>query len=207
MFPRRVNVSIPRPDLSAREAVQLVESEIVGLGTAWVPVWIAAAGGVGFNGRLFSSHAAWQFLFVNAKDPDVISMMIFGTGRLSIAKSQSGVPALPAIDLSGNWLDSTTACELAGMDDVSLEYEFDSSQHMKLYVANGIGMFWEIRRTSLGKPTDSRIQFSQVLDAYSGMVVGGTLARSIDGEFVVFRRRMQGFGNLWQDVRVEGRIN
>jgi len=210
-LPPARKIELPRPDLSAREALELITPFVCSFGTAWRVAGLFGGGRLKQDGRLEPGVGVWQFTYMNPEDRsgDAVGVWLFFNGNLSF-HGQSATGQVPSgrrgiEPLEGNWLDSSEIAEIVDGEPRPDGIKEDYSLSMSLRPIDGAPLMWEVTRLSVGHPHASgMVRHVLVVDAATGEVVFETLERREHGKAIHARQRRRWEGTEWENIPANG---
>jgi hypothetical protein len=105
-------VRLQRPDLSAREAVDVMRPVLLDLQLNWPACDLAIAGSADRTGRTYV-HTAWQLTIKREEGAgEYIQARLFGNGRLTIQGIDGPIRPLATFQTHQDWIDSTAVAQL-----------------------------------------------------------------------------------------------
>jgi hypothetical protein len=207
-LPSRRTIELPRADLSAREAFDLVTPLVRGLNAAWRLQSVFGGGRLQRSGRLEPGFGVWQLRYLGADDPngDTLIVSLYFNGNLSF----EGLPAFGPTTcdrgelqlLEDNWRDSSEIADIVSAEPCPDGIEEDHSISMSLRPIDGARLVWEVRRTSVSRSSVLTMA-SHVLavDAVTGAVLVESFDLRENGKVLEARRRE---GGDWQSLSTGG---
>jgi hypothetical protein len=210
-LPSRRTIELPRPDLSAREALDLVTPLVRGLSTAWRLQSVFGGGRLQRSGRLEPGFGLWQLRYTGPDDPDgdTLSVSLYFNGNLTFEGQPTFGPTTSDRGelqfLEVNWRDSSEIADIVAAEPVPDGIEDDHSISMSLRPIVGAPLVWEVRRTSVSRssvPTMASHVFA--VDAVSGAVLVETFDLRENGKVVEARQRRRFEGGDWQSLSTSG---
>jgi hypothetical protein len=210
-LPPARKIALPRPDLSAREALELITPFVGSFGTAWRLVDVFGGGRLKQSGRLEPGVGVWQFTYIDPsnRNGDAVRIWLFFNGNLSFHGQSSlgpvtfGRSGLQPIE--SNWLDSSEIAEIVDGEPRPDGINEDCSLSMSLRPIDGAPLMWEITRLSVGHPQGSgTVRHVLVVDAATGGVVFETLERREHGKITQARQRRRWERAEWEDIPANG---
>jgi hypothetical protein len=210
-LPPARKITLPRPDLSAREALELIAPFVSRFGTAWRLVGLFGGGRLSQSGRLEPGVGVWQFTYMDPNDrsDDAVEVWLFFNGNLSF-HGQSAIGPVTSVrrgiqPLEDNWLDSSEIAEIIYGEPLPHGFNKDYSLSMSLRPIDGAPLMWKVTRLSVGHPHASgMVRHVLVVDAATGGVVFETLERREHGKIIQARQRRRWEGAEWEDVPANG---
>ena len=154
-LPPRRKLELPRPDLSAREALGIVRPFAQNLeGEGWCMASLESYGGVDRDGR--AGNFAWRFAYAKLGTFAVIHTALSHSGNLSFS---AGIPpayllgALSArLALPDDWLDSTQIADIIASEPLAEGLDDKYSLTMRLWPQEGAPFHWKVTRTGVHHP-------------------------------------------------------
>jgi hypothetical protein len=210
-LPPARKITLLRPDLSAREALELITPFVGSFSTAWRLVGVFGGGRLKQSGRLEPGVGVWQFTYMdpNNRNDDVIGVWLFFNGNLSF-HGQSAIGPVTSVrsgphPLVGSWLDSSDIAEIIDGEPRPDGIDEDYSLSMALRPVDCAPLVWEATRLSVGHPQGSgTVRHVLVVDAATGGVVFETLERREHGKIIQARQRRRWEGGAWEDIPADG---
>jgi hypothetical protein len=199
-LPPNRRLTLPRADLSAREALAIVEPFAAGFKSPWHLASLSGGGGIQDDGRNNPRFGMWCFTYRDVAAGKAIDIRLYGMGSLSfqgdIMPSFTESNVAGAAPLSNDWLDSTEIALIASRQEVPREVgELAPGSFMRLAPQKGMPLCWEITREALHRDSDFR-SWKLAIEATSGQVVFERLSRAFGAWIVPVRQR---FGrDEWQ---------
>ena len=201
-LPPSRRVTLPRPDLSAREALVIVEPFAARFKSPWHLAGLSGDGVIRDDGRNDPRSGRWRFTYRYADTGKVIHIGLYGMGSLSFEGyfmpffTLSDLPI--AVPLSHDWLDSTEVAPIVGRQEAPEGLgEVAASLFMRLVPRNGVPLCWEINRQALHRDSQF-LSWTVALDATCGEVVLEQLGKPFGSSIVTVRQRL-GSGE-WEDL-------
>jgi hypothetical protein len=170
-------LSLPRPDLSAREAVTLIRPHAKDAEPDWRGCMINSEACADRDGRLTLGMGSWLVGYRSASG-SIIRATLGTTGHLFTQKSASLVEPPPLFALDSEWLDSTVVAEIVGREPLVEGMQENYNLHLNLQSVADIGLFWQITRGFFNQTAKHSISHSFGVDARSGDVTLEWLERS-----------------------------
>jgi hypothetical protein len=174
--PGRIPLKLSRPDISAREAVEIIRAHSADLIRNRSAFYIASAGAADISGRLAIGAGAWQIGLQNSSAGNATVLSLADSGVLSIRNHATSGGAPPCFVVDGAWIDSTLAVDAIAMEPLPQHMEEGYSILMKLRQVDDVGVFWEIRRSYANPPTGLSITQTFAVHA-----TGATLSAKYSG--------------------------
>ena len=171
-------LSLPRPDLSAREAVTLIRPHAKDAESDWRGCTIASQASAEKDGRLTLNLGSWLVAYRSAPSGSIITATVGTTGRLFTQMSASLIEPPPLFSLDSEWLDSTVVAEIVSREPLVEGMQDDYSLHFKLQAVGDADLLWEIRRDFFNQMAKHSISHSFGVDAHRGNVMLESLERS-----------------------------
>lgn len=204
-LPPSRKIPLPRPDLSAREALDLARPFTSKFGPRWFLASLFGGGRVKPDGRLEPGVGVWQFTFTKNNGADFIHASLYFNGNLAFRGDT--VPnylatQLPeATELPASWLDSTDVAQvvagepfLAGLND---EYSLSMSLRPMAHTA----LWWEVTRTFVTRSDVLRMaRHNFAIDATTGEILAESFERRERGRVVEARERLRWEGGDWKSI-------
>src|SRR4051812_30421598 len=100
-----IKVDLPRPDLSAREGVELIHANAVDSGPDWQGCMVSSEVAADKNGRLVPEVGAWLVMYRAASGANMIRATLYSGGNLVLRKSTALVEPPPLFLLDTQWID------------------------------------------------------------------------------------------------------
>ena len=198
---------LPRPDLSAREAFDIVEPFVSKLQPEWHLAEIFGNGRVKSDGRLDPSVGAWQFTYRKNTGVDFIYASLYFSGNLGFhgqtAPGYIATSLPPALALPNDWLDSSDIAKIVGREPIPAGLSPNYSLVMRLRPEAEIPLIWDVTRHFV--MADRRHDASDHLlavDAKSGDIVFETFERKEGGKLVEARQRLRWQGGDWEEIQI-----
>jgi len=186
---RRQRLDLERPDLSAREAVQLISPSVAQWPWEMTLVGLASAGAVQPNGRLHVGVGGWQFWFWCPTEVVGLSYLLFFNGNLSFDYPLNRRGAPPGAEITEPWLDSVDVARVVAGEPAPEGHEVPLN-HLVL-TPHPRTQYWEAWRTDYSVETGTEYKHKLLVDARTGCILFETFERSEKGRRV----------NSWQRVR------
>src|ERR1700743_3419823 len=82
-----IKLDVPRPDLSAREAVELIHANAIDSGPEWLGCMVSSEAAANKHGRLVPGLGAWLVMYRAASSADMIRATLYAEGNLVFRKS------------------------------------------------------------------------------------------------------------------------
>jgi hypothetical protein len=198
-LPPSRHISLPRPDLSAREVLSLVEPIMTRFGPPWYLAWLGTYGRIQADGR-----GDWRFSYRHGDrgDPIHVSLIARGEiGRLSL-RSQAA-PAFArgdmqrTVPLSDDWLDSTDVAAIVARQPVPDEIGKAYPGAMQLASQHDVPFHWVVIQHPVDRAREF-VSWKLVIEAVTGQLVLQTLARLFGNTVIDTRTRAR--DGSWTDV-------
>jgi hypothetical protein len=192
----KVKVDLPRTDLSAREAVNLIRPLATGAESPWRGNRIRVDGAADAAGRLLASVGSWVVSYKSGVGPGFVRASVGVWGMLNLrAHNELVVPEL-LFFLDADWLDSTAIAAIIAQEPLAEGMAENYSCGFQLENAPEVGLIWEVKRMFRDPSTGIALHHSFGVEANSGVIaVEGVVRFSADGTAERRRRdRIQGGG-------------
>ncbi len=206
-LPPRRTIAVPRPDLSAREALQLLTPFMRGLGPAWTLASLFGGGNLTSGGRLAPGVGLWQFSYVDTRRPlaDSLSAWLYFNGSLSFHAQGPG-PSTPENLrlLEADWLDSADVAERLRAEPSPEGFGAESGLTMMLQPVEGSRLYWQATRTSIAR--DEQFLISRhvlIADAMNAEVLFETFEQTRQGRTILARQRRRWEGGDWENIAID----
>jgi len=208
-LPPMRKLALPRPDLSVREAFELITPFVRRFGSAWHLVRLFG-GNLKQAGRLELRNGNWQFTYAdpNGSSGDTVVVSLVFNGNLAF-HAQSAVGAMASgrhatQSVGPDWLDSTDIAEIVLGEPRPEGIDEDYSLSMSLRPLEGAPLMWEVTRLSMGHPPGARpVRHVLAVDAATGAVVFET-HEVREGRSIRTRLRRRWEGAEWEDMPASG---
>jgi len=194
-------LQLPRPDLSAKEALAIVRPFMVRYERLW-PLCEIFCGNVTPAGRL-SSHVAWTFTYRHRDGVNYLRTSLYSNGNLAF----DGVTALmslrAAIPISGDWMDSTDVVGLVSQNWMQQEIHSPATWSLTLTHQPDLPTLWEIAHRAAPHVERERHTYSKTewaVNATYGDVLFERFEVMENGRLVKSRRRVRDEGGSWTEV-------
>jgi hypothetical protein len=197
--PTRIPLKLSRPDLSAREAVDVIRAHSADLIRSRHAFYIASAGAADIRGRLAIGVGAWQIGLRNSSIGDRTLLSLSHSGVLNIRKHSTSGDAPPSFAVDSTWIDSTLAINSIAMEPLPHHMGDRYSIFMCLKQVDDIGVFWEIRRSYADPPVGLYTTQTFAVHATSGDIVAERIRQRIKGTLVESRCRQSRGADDWID--------
>jgi hypothetical protein len=198
-LPARISLKLPRPDLSAREAVEVIHAHSADLIRSRHAFYVSSAGAADVRGRLATGVGAWQIGLRNSSTDSGTLLSLTHGGVLSIQNhSMSGV-APPSFSVDSAWIDSTRAIRIIEREPLPDRMGDRYSIFMSLKRVDDLGLFWEVRRSYADPPTGLYITHSFAVHAASNDIIVERIRQEIGGRLVESRHRRGRGADDWMD--------
>jgi hypothetical protein len=204
------NLTLPRPDLSAREALTLIEPFMQKFQSDWFLARIFGGGALKKDGRLEPRNGVWDFAYANSSSGEVVRAALYPNGRLGFQAYMAredflSVPEQDALPV--NWLDSTDAAEIVRPEAFPRAGDFDYGLWMSLRPIEDGPPIWEVGRTAIdGPPGGPLLMHKLVLHAQAGEILYETFEVNDKGRVTHSRVRNRWEGSEWQDNSSSGTV-
>ena len=192
-------IALPRPDLSAREALQLIKPFTARFGAPWHLASLGSYGHIQVDGR-----GDWRPSYRYAASGDVIHVPLIakdGMGRLSFQAEVMPTSAMngahEAIPLPDEWLDSTDVAAIVGRQVVPEGLGHASLGLMSLAPQEDFPLVWTVFQSAADRGSEFA-SWILAIDAITGQLVVETLGRLYGAMVVPARQRLN--GGTWTDV-------
>jgi hypothetical protein len=201
-LPPNRRLTLPRSDLSAREALVVVEPFAARFRSPWHLASLFGGGVIQDDGRNDPRSGVWRFTYRYADTGKVVHIHLYGMGSLSFeAYSMPSFTLsnlLTSVPLPHDWLDSTEVAPIAvrretpeGLGEVA------PGLSMGLTPRAGMALCWEINRQALRRDSEVR-SWTLAIDASDGQVVFEQLGKVFGSSIVPARQRFR--SGEWQDL-------
>ena len=185
-LPDRQVIPVPRPDLSAREAYDLVKPFAVQLSTAeWFLALAVSLNMSGaHDGRIADGGAgSWRFAFGDPRGANYVSATLFFNGSLSFkagadrSARAAGAGILPVAD---DWLDSSSIAEIIAREPLPDGAVGDYGLEMRLMTDPEQPPTWRVSRRR-SRPDQDANEWEHYLHvvAATGEIAFETFERSL----------------------------
>lgn len=192
-------VDLPRPDLSAREALGLIRAHALDAHPAWEGCMLFSEGAADKNGRLTANVGGWLVAYRAAAEPEVVRATLYCWGKLVFRQSAAWVKHGPMFPLDSEWIDSTAAAEIIAREPLIHGMDANNSLSLSLRVVQDIGLFWGVTRHFRDTSTQIATNHSFGIDARRGDIAVETLERIDQRGMRQRSRRDRLNGTGWQD--------
>jgi hypothetical protein len=200
----RISLKLPRPDLSAKEAVEVIHAHSADLIQSRQAFYVSSAGAADIRGRLAVGVGAWQIGLRNSSTDSCTTLSLVYSGVLSIRNHCTSGVAPPAFAVDSAWIDSTRAASAIEREPLPDRMGDHYSIFMSLKQVDDFGLLWEVRRTYADPPTGLHIIHSFAVHATSGEIVVERIRQEIDGRPVESRHRRGPGADEWTDELQRG---
>ena len=198
-LPPNKSLALPRPDLSAQEALALI------LGNAGEilrqqPIWVlATAGGANKRGRLIEPFA-WE-LRLFAIEPDrYVQVFLSFTGQLTFAYQKLQVSLPVAADLTRSWIDSTAAADSILPEPLPAGLTDRYTLFCSLGAHDQHGIVWNVDRISQDPTTNMMVRHKFLLNAETKILIGEAVTRHKSGVLIESQARERLRLGEWVDT-------
>jgi hypothetical protein len=187
-LPVRAQLELARPDLSAREATNLIRVHSP-VGLVDLPVLlIGIAGASSVRGRLNPAVGVWDVRFALPGRGGRIGVSLSARGGLNFQRTHHlWGDGSPTFLLEDYWIDSTAAAEVALEVPVPEGMPMYDAVFMKMRKDDTVGLFWELFRTAFNPPT--HYSHTLIVSATTGAIVAEIFERKHAGTVVESRYR------------------
>jgi hypothetical protein len=203
-LPPHRKVVLPRPDLSAKEALELARPFMSKLGSPWFLASLFGGGRLKSDGRLEPGVGVWQFTYAKPGAPDFIYASLFFNGNLGFRGDS--VPAYLATQvpepapLPPHWLDSTDAAAIIEGEPLLAHFTDEYSLSMSLRAIQQGPLWWEVTRTFVDRSDVFRmVRHNFAIDAGTGEIVAEKFEQQEGGRVVESRQRLRWEGDDWKN--------
>ncbi|MBC8050796.1 MAG: hypothetical protein H7X92_11740 [Chitinophagales bacterium] len=197
--PLNRRIDLPRPDLSAREALAIVAPYMARFEAPWHLFRLSVQGRTTSEGRNDAVVGCWRFYYRKGFSGDVIEVWIFGNGNLGFKGMRVDQDAIgPPRKLvgQGDWMDSTEimACvnefeKPSGLDSIYTGImTLDFQKHARL--------MWELSLGSENRDAECA-NWDISVDALDGELVAEILSKRFGYKIKPVKFRIQ--GQNWED--------
>ena len=203
-LPPARKISLPRPELSAREALAAAKPYLRPLEREWQLTNLFGGGRLTPDGRLEAGVGLWDFRYEDTERRKSVRVWLHHNGSLSFRGNISPVPADPAatyLPLPNEWLDSTQIAEIAMREPLPEDWDQRYALTMSLRAWPDAPLVWEVRRFStLGTPPIRLEAHMLGFEAVTGQILLETFERREHGAVLESRRRIRYTGGDWEKV-------
>jgi hypothetical protein len=198
-LPPRTQVTLSRPDVSAREAVAVISEHAGNRFRQTKAFSVTIAGAADLNGRLNIAVGGWDVRFLTPQPDKYIYAQLFANGNLSFTlESMWDVPP-PGFALDGEWIDSTLAADIIKHDPLPPAMGDRYSLFLSLRFVADIGLFWEVRRIYTEPANSLYVTQSFGINASNSIIAAETVKMKKAGVLVESRHRNRLDGGVWID--------
>jgi hypothetical protein len=194
-----IMVDLPRPDLSAREGVEIIHAHAVDSGPDWQGCMVSSEAAANKNGRLVDGLGAWLVMYRAASAADMIRATLYSWGSLVFRKSTALVEPPPLFLLDTQWIDSTVVAEIVRREPLMEGMEENFGFTLALQAVPDLGLFWYLTRHCLVTPANIALSHQFGVDARNGEITVEVVQRRGPRDATQRRRRDRLTGGDWQD--------
>jgi hypothetical protein len=189
------NLALPREDLSAREAAEVILLEAKNYLVKEQTTSIASNGRIAADGRLEVGN--WHFQFLVAKGDQQLTVSLSVTGKLTVSLWNLPRSAV-TFSICDDWLDSVDAAQLI-RNEPSLAGQGVALTMMscELCATEELGLVWHIRRRYWGSTTMTEAKQSFLISALDGSLISESLERRRLGIQTESKYRDRRCGGSW----------
>jgi hypothetical protein len=191
--PEPIELTTPKGDLSAREALEIVRAHAPFLDACWVLYLVQGSAHRGIDRtKPAAVQSDWQLVFLNEKTGERMNVQLFvkeSSGRM-VFNSFNGPPEA---GLPTNWIDSSQAVEIVSLFEIPKELERADIRALVLQRRTP-GAIWKVWRGHY------RISWSIEIDALTGEVLREAVGWADEGDNAVYDRRERLRGGAWRDI-------
>lgn len=197
---------VPRPDLSAREAFDIVRPFMSKFQSTWFLAGAFGEGAIRHDGRLHAGAGAWHFTYRTGQGTDFIEAWLFFNGNLSFRGRTE--PAVIAAEMprstpvSNDWIDSTKVAEIIRREPILDGLGEDYSILLSFRSIAGTPLVWQATRLFDHRFGTSIHRFA--IDATSGAILFETFDRIERNKRIEARRRTRSQDGDWEEVPSSG---
>jgi hypothetical protein len=191
-MPSPLSVPLRRPEVSASEALTIIEPLIVGIDPPRFLAGLTGEGSISLEGYPRIGVGCWSATFCvpNRAELDLLRVNLFPKGaEARVAFRRQMIPASiadsspPVVALGDDWLDSTDIAAIVARDAVLPEEGTSPSLFMRLQPYPPLPLCWEVMRTSTPAPRQL-VQLTWAIRSDSGNVLWQKFERRVGSEIV-----------------------
>ena len=193
------HIALPRPDLSAREALQLIKPFMARFGAPWHLASLGSYGRIQVDGR-----GDWRPSYRYAASGDVIHVPLIAkdrNGRLSFQAEVMPAHAISgaheAIPLPEEWLDSTDVAAIVARQAPPEGLGKPYLGLMSLAPQKDLPLLWTVFQSAVDR-SSKFASWILAIDATTGQLMFETLGRLSGSMIIPARQRVH--GAPWMDV-------
>jgi hypothetical protein len=194
-----MSLKLPRPDLSAREAVEVIHTHSADLIQSRHAFYVSSAGAADIRGRLAVGVGAWQIGLRNPSTESGTLVSLAYSGVLSIRSHSTSGVAPPTFAVDSAWIDSTRAASAIEKEPILDRMGDHYSIFMSLKQVDDLGLLWEVRRSYADPQTGLYITHSFAVHATSGDIIVERIRQEVGGRPVESRHRRGPGADEWTD--------
>lgn len=189
-LPPNRQIALPRPYLSAREALDLIVPFMAQFKPPWSLTMLSTNGF-----RLPDGRGIWLARWRYGDSGDTVQVALLQDGRLSFSAETTPSYAthllMKAMDLPESWLDSTDIAAIVARLPVPDQFAKSSLGAMTLKSFRDHPHLWEILIPGDLNGVEQFASWTVYLDAVSGDLLAEELGRKVDYEMVSVRLRLK----------------
>jgi hypothetical protein len=194
----KVKVDLPRTDLSAREAVNLIRPHATGAETPWRGNRIRVDGAADASGRLLAGVGSWVVSYKSVAGPGFVRASLGVWGILSLRAHNELVAPELLFFPDADWLDSTAIAAVIAQEPLAEGMAENYSCGFQLENVPEVGLIWEVKRMFRDRSTGVALHHSFGVEASSGVIAVEGLVRISAAGIAERRRRGRIQGGGWE---------
>jgi len=192
-------VDLPRPDLSAREAVELIHAHAVHSQPNWEGCVVSSEGAADKSGRLVPEIGGWLVIYSPASSANLIRATLYAGGNIVLRQSIAVDEPPPLFQLDTRWIDSTVAAEIICQEPLVEGMEDNFGFSLSLQAVPDLGLFWQLTRHCFERAANCALSHQFAVDASLGEIAAEVVQRISPRGVVQRRRRDRLNGGDWQN--------
>jgi hypothetical protein len=190
-------LTLPRPDLSAREALTIVTPFMARFTWPWHLASLSTYGYIGAEGR-----GPWRFSYRRGDSGDVIHVALMESGKLAFQGDRISGFTLSDVEnptpLPENWLDSTEIADVVGRQPRPSELTRPHLGMLQLTPRKNLALSWRALWTNLDRDCEFA-SWTVCIDALTRDVLFEEVGKRAHG-YMIYTARRRSPDADWEDV-------